>query len=540
MLNNLSISKRLLFGFGLLILILLATNLMAMMRTADLMHDMNILVDERMLKIREANRINERTLAIGRHLRGALLAENSDERAKIKSEVQALRAENAKSLATIEEITRSPEGKALLAKTKEVRDKAGKQYEQFFELADRDAAAAKTFVKNELTPTMNAFIEDSKAMVDYQDQKMRESVMHERETYATARTMTIIILIGSIVIASILALWIIRSVSGPLNSIRDVIQQVRANNDFTRSVPVTGKHEVGQAAEAFNALLATMRQTLLSLRQAILRLDDASQQLASGAQQSAHASSEASESASSMAASVEEVSVSINHVAANANDALQMAKRSGELSDQGGQVIGKAVDEMKSISSSVRKVAQEIDTLGQQSNQISSVVQVIKDVADQTNLLALNAAIEAARAGEAGRGFAVVADEVRKLAERTTQATGEIAAMINAIQQSAKSAVGSMESTVQQAESGMSLAEQAGHAIVEIRQSANEVARVVGDITNSIAEQGAASQSIAQQVERVAQSAEENTVAAQSTAGSAGDLGHLARQMREDTARFVI
>jgi methyl-accepting chemotaxis protein len=217
-----------------------------------------------------------------------------------------------------------------------------------------------------------------------------------------------------------------------------------------------------------------------------------------------------------------------------------MAQRSGELSDQGGAVIGKAVDEMKVITTAVKNVAEQIDTLGQQSTQISGVVQVIKDVADQTNLLALNAAIEAARAGEAGRGFAVVADEVRKLAERTTQATGEIAAMIASIQHSAKAAVGSMEKVVTQAESGMSLAEQAGKAIVQIRESANDVVRVVSDISDAIAEQGSASQSIAQQVERVAQSAEENHGAAQSTADSAGELGRLAKTMREESARFVI
>ena len=283
-----------------------------------------------------------------------------------------------------------------------------------------------------------------------------------------------------------------------------------------------------------------MRQTLGSLKHSISSIDDASQQLSSGAQQSAQASEDSSESASSMAASVEQVSVSINHVANNANDALNLARHSGELSNQGGIVIGQAVDEMKIITSAVKNVAEQIDTLGQQSTQISSVVQVIKDVADQTNLLALNAAIEAARAGETGRGFAVVADEVRKLAERTTKATGEIAGMIDGIQRSAKAAVSSMENVVIQAESGMSLAEQAGQSIVGIRDSANEVVRVVGDITDAIAEQGSASQSIAQQVERVAQAAEENNGAAQSTASAAGELGRLARTMREDTARFVI
>ena len=537
MFKDLSISKRLIIGFGLLIMILIVTNLMAMKRMAETMDNMDLLVNERVLKIKEANNINERTLSIGRSLRGILIADSREEREAIKAEIHKLRELNGPSLATLEKLIHSPEGKALLSKIVAVRDKAGPQYEQYFNIAERDLNEAKTYIKTELTPTMNGFLETTHAMVEFQELLMHQAVEKDRAAYASGRNMNIGILIVATLFAVGLAYWIIASISGPLSSMRQIIQRVRDNKDFTQSIPVVGRNEVGLTALAFNDLLATMRETLGGLRQATNRIDDASQQLANGAQQSARASEDASESASSMAASVEQVSVSINHVAANAGDALQMARRSGELSDQGGAVIGEAVDEMKVITAAVKNVALQIDTLGQQSTQISGVVQVIKDVADQTNLLALN---EAARAGEAGRGFAVVADEVRKLAERTTQATGEIAAMIASIQNSAKTAVGSMENVVTQAESGMSLAEQAGHAIIQIRESANDVVRVVSDITEAIAEQGSASQSIAQQVERVAQSAEENHGAAQSTADSASELGRLARTMREDSDRFVI
>jgi methyl-accepting chemotaxis protein len=241
-----------------------------------------------------------------------------------------------------------------------------------------------------------------------------------------------------------------------------------------------------------------------------------------------------------MAASVEQMTVSINHVSDSARDALAISRKSGELSTQGGQVIHRAVDEMNQIAGTVREASTAIDNLGQQSDQITSVVQVIKEVADQTNLLALNAAIEAARAGEQGRGFAVVADEVRKLAERTTKATEEIAAMVNSMQESARSAVTTMDNAVERVGSGATLAQQAGEAINQIKSGAEQVIKVVNDITSALAEQSVASNDIAAHVEQVAQMTEENSAAADAAASAAASVEHLADEMRNVVSRFKI
>jgi methyl-accepting chemotaxis protein len=195
---------------------------------------------------------------------------------------------------------------------------------------------------------------------------------------------------------------------------------------------------------------------------------------------------------------------------------------------------------MNKISEAVQSSSAIIEDLGRQSDQITSIVKTIREIADQTNLLALNAAIEAARAGEQGRGFAVVADEVRKLAERTSRSTTEIASMVEKIQKGTRDAVGSMDAGVKQAGKGVDLAGQAGTSITEIREGALRVMQVVNNISDSIREQGAASNDIAKSIENIAQMSEESASAVQDTADAARHLQKLSSTLHSSVSRFKL
>jgi len=380
----------------------------------------------------------------------------------------------------------------------------------------------------------------AESLIDLQTRVAKEEFDQAVAQYESARNLSIATIALGVLLGVAFSWWLIRSVTGPLAEIRDVVTYVQTSGDFTRNVAAEQQDEAGQTAQAFNALLASLRATLGDLLQAISQVNHASGDMSENAAQSALASSATSESASAMAASVEQMSVSVSEVGNGARRALELARQAGDFSTQGGEVIQQAVAEIAQIADTVRRVSETITELGSRSERISGVVQVIKEVADQTNLLALNAAIEAARAGEAGRGFAVVADEVRKLAERTTGATGEIAQMVEEIQVSARSAVGEMGQAVTQVDAGVGLAAQAGQSITDIQSSTAEVVRVVSDITDAIMEQGVASQSIASQVERVAQAAEENSAAASQSADAAGQMRDLASQMSGLAGRFRI
>jgi methyl-accepting chemotaxis protein len=262
--------------------------------------------------------------------------------------------------------------------------------------------------------------------------------------------------------------------------------------------------------------------------------------MSSSAQEVSVAASRQSESSSSIAATMEQMTVSISHVADRAGETDALSSESGAMAQAGGQVIHAAVEGINAISSTVTEASQHISILAENSAQVSAVVGLIQDVADQTNLLALNAAIEAARAGEQGRGFAVVADEVRKLAERTTKATQEIREVIAGMQNSAHATVNNMEHVVSQVETGVSLAQQASQSIQNIGQSAERTVLMVGDISKAIREQGVASTNIARQVESIAQMSEENCAIAQSIAHAAQEMAQVSHTMQDTVRKFKV
>jgi len=262
--------------------------------------------------------------------------------------------------------------------------------------------------------------------------------------------------------------------------------------------------------------------------------------MVSVADQVAVSSQAQSESTAGVASTTEQVSSSMAQVVDNAAEAHAISVASGNTCESGATIIHSAVGSMESVAQTVRQSTQSILALGDQSQQISSVIQVIRDIADQTNLLALNAAIEAARAGESGRGFAVVADEVRKLAERTSHATSEIAGMIAAIQSGMNEAVGSMEAGVAQVDQGVALANEAGAAIQRIRDSAAQVVTVVANISDALREQGVATENIRSHVERISGLSDENNSVAGNALSGAQQLLETATGMQSTVSRFAV
>lgn len=353
-------------------------------------------------------------------------------------------------------------------------------------------------------------------------------------------TLSVIIAIVFLALGVGVSLWILRDVmhqlGGEPSYAAQVVKRI-AHGDLSATIETAPGDTVSLLA-GMKQMQTALHDVIGQINEAATRLGDASQSLASTAEQVARGSSHQSDSASSIAAAVEEMTVSINFVTDSAKTAHALSDEGRKLSIEGARHVQETVGEINTIASSVDSSTQAVRLLGEQSQKISGIVGVIREIADQTNLLALNAAIEAARAGEQGRGFAVVADEVRKLAEKTATSTQEISVMIGEMQNGAQTAVKQMEHGTAQVAKGVVVAAATGESMSGIESGAGKVLNAVDEISTALQEQAVASNQISQGVEKIAQMTEENSAAVTEVSHAAGELQKLATALKGNISRF--
>ncbi|MDE2600206.1 MAG: methyl-accepting chemotaxis protein [Rhodocyclaceae bacterium] len=303
--------------------------------------------------------------------------------------------------------------------------------------------------------------------------------------------------------------------------------------------------DVGQPRSG--SLLDTLRLMVGSLRELVTEIDKGADQVVDSAERINTASKEVATAAelqadatASIAAAIEELTVTSNHISDSAKDTKLDSEAALNHSTEGSARVEQATTAMQNISTTVVDAASRIHALEKRTTEVTSIANVIKDIAGQTNLLALNAAIEAARAGEQGRGFAVVADEVRKLAERTATATNEIEEMIGGIQSETVGAVGAMEAALPQVEHGVELGISASESLKSIESGSKRNLDRIGEVADATREQSSASTSIAQRVEQIAQMVDETSATIRSTADTAASLEEIAQGLKRQVRRFKV
>jgi methyl-accepting chemotaxis protein len=471
----------------------------------------------------------------------AIINRNLDETAKVWAETKE---RNLKRLDDVAKAADTPEEK------------------EWAEGARKAAQELVTLYENKMLPVLKATPGITKEIQDLDEKadtfvkeirgnmlKIDESIAKESKAADVAYdkqiklTITEALLIGlfGILLQAGLAGWLIKQVLKPVNAMVVLLKDVaEGEGDLTKRLDITSKDEIAEASGWFNQFIEKVQQIISQVANNSIQLASAAKQLHATSEQIATGAEEVACQTGTVATASEEMAATSGEIAQNCHHAADSAKLASSAAETGASVVLSTVQGMQKIASRVQETAKTVVSLGARSDQIGAIIGTIEDIADQTNLLALNAAIEAARAGEQGRGFAVVADEVRALAERTTKATKEIGDMIKSIQQETRAAVHAMEEGVHEVEKGTEEAEKSGRALNEILEQINAVTMQVGQIATAAEEQTATTSEITNNIQQVTEVVQDTARGATESAQAAAQVNRLSNELHSLVARFKV
>nr|WP_235577087.1 methyl-accepting chemotaxis protein [Pseudoalteromonas sp. R3] len=418
---------------------------------------------------------------------------------------------------------------------KTIRDEATVVFSSYDPTAFKQATAM-------LSELDRKYIQDIAKILDVSAKEEIDDATGALELLVEGLNSTSIVIIVITLIAAILGIAIAyiisHSIVSRLNQVLGVAERISAGDISDRDIMHKGQDEIDGLAEATNKMARSLNELLHSIAQVVDDVRTSSHDIAEANDQIASRSRSSADQSTQVATAIEEMSATVSEVASQSQVAASHADQARTLASGGGDTVGQTVSKIKTASQNVQKTAENVTHLGELSSQIGNVIGVIGSIAEQTNLLALNAAIEAARAGEQGRGFAVVADEVRTLAERTSKATEEVVSTVQSIQSQTEHAVNSMQNSVSQVDQSVSMAEAAGAQLDDIVRGASEIAAMIQSIATATEEQSVVAGEMAQDISKIEQSSQSSLQDTQVAALSAQQLNKQAEQLAQLVRKF--
>ena len=535
--NKLTLKMKLGLGFGSLLLILMVLGVVAYDSVGQLA-DISDQVDKIMAKKDMASQIEAGIEKQTTAVRGFLLAPKED-LLKHDEDGKKQYTENMEKLG---KLLSHEEGKQLFAEITSNYTQFRANCDREIELQrDHKTKDALAVVFNPQTGEIRTRLRTEIAQMSGFQDKLKADVLNE-QTAIEARVRWLVILLGIVgtLVGLVIAALITRSITATMSEMVEVIQEIAANNLAVADIDVTVRDESGKAGEALNRMKNNLRGIIQSIASTAEHVASASEEISASATQQAQSAETQKDQTFQVATAMQQMSSTVTSVSDSCNKAADAARQAAETARLGGSIVDGTLAKMRVIAESVGATAKKMEELGKSSDQIGRIIGVIDDIADQTNLLALNAAIEAARAGEQGRGFAVVADEVRKLAERTTTATKEIAEMIKNVQDETKVAVTAMESGTKQVEEGVTSTAKAGDSLRAIIQMSEQVGGMITEIATAATEQSSTTEQVNGNVDQISRLVKESAIGAQQSATACHDLSGLALDLQTMVGKFKL